>query len=275
MPEKKPSSRKMLNLEITEQVKGVDAFMTKIIKDRSVWKQFFNNPASVLAEVGFTKPLSKDTEWKYNKIFYALLTDKKLLEFVHDGDFEPRMDASQVDKYFESLKSGKFEYDPEVDVDIVNRSMDNSGSFRILMKMSLNRINEEGIFSEKYDSKKIDECVDQLMKGVDGNQSLMEMSKTVPWHAEMGEELNHVMVAVPPALALPVVVEAVACGTLACVVVPLSEEGLATESVENLQAKALSGDKDNIKALSLLGMLLEFISELADHVNDFERIVRD
>jgi hypothetical protein len=84
------------------------------------------------------------------------------------------------------------------------------------------------------------------------------------------------MIVIPPAIAVPVVAEAVACGTLACVVVPMAEGGLAAQPLEMLQAEAfITGDRDSIRALSILGLVLEFISEMADHTNEFERILRD
>jgi Na+-translocating ferredoxin:NAD+ oxidoreductase RnfE subunit len=70
------------------------------------------------------------------------------------------------------------------------------------------------------------------------------------------------------------VAEAVACGTLACVVVPMAEAGVAKQSLETLQFAAFRSDRDSIRALTILGLLLEFIGEMADHVNEFERILR-
>jgi hypothetical protein len=266
--------QELLNLEIKDHVRGVDAIMSKIIKDRSIWKEFFRNPAAVLAEMGFTAPLSKQTEWQYNRIFYALLTDKQLLKFIHEQDFEPRHSAEQVDAFFGRLKDGRVEFDTDLDVEIVGRARADVEGFRTMMSLALNRINEEGIFSRKYDPDEIERSIDLLTANSQDRTSLADMVQNLPWSDDAERDLYKVMAAIPPVAAVPVVVQAVACGTLACVVVPVAEEGVANESVERLQAQAMAGESGSIKALSLLGLLLQFIGELSDHVNDFERIVR-
>ena len=265
----------LLNLEIKDRVAGVDAILSKIIKDRSTWKEFFRNPAKVLGEMGYGRPASDETAWRYNRIFYALLTHKELLQFVesiHEGIL-PRMSGTQVDAYYDSLKSGKIEYDPEVDVDIYRSLKNNPIVFRKLLKLSLTRINQENIFEQEYTEADIDRSIDTLMEHAKENNSLAEMVKSLPWHNETDEVL-HTLAIIPPAIAVPVVAEAVACGTLACVVVPLAESGVAQQSLMTLQGDAFAGDRASIKALSTLGLLIEFISELTDHMNEFERILR-
>jgi len=267
------NEEEFLSIEIKEHVAGVDAIMSKIIKDRSMWKEFFRNPAKVLGEMGFKRPPSDENAWRYNKMFYALLTDKDLLQFIHDAGLEPHLNGQQVDSFYDNLKGGQLKYDPEIDVDIVSRLKNNPGIFRILLRLSLTRINNENIFERQYTEEDINRCIDTLLDNARENNSLSEMVRSLPWHDQTNEEF-HVMAVVPPAIAVPVVVEAVACGTLACVVVPLAESGMAKQSVETLQSTAFRGDRDSIKALTTLGLLIEFIGELADHVNEFERILR-
>lgn len=268
------SSEGPLNIEITENVARVDAVMANIIKDRSVWKEFFRNPAKVLGDMGLMRPPSEANAWRYKKMFYALLTDRDLLQFITEHDFRPHMDAPQVDRFYDGLKAGTVDFDPAIDVDIVGRVKNDPAVFGAFLKIALTRLNTEGIFEGSYDEADIDRCVTTVVGNAKANNSLSEMIKSLPWHGETDEEF-HVMAVIPPAIAVPVVAEAVACGTLACVVVPMAEGGLAKQSLETLQAEAfIQGDRDSIRALSLLGLVLEFISEMADHTNEFERVLR-
>jgi hypothetical protein len=262
-----------LSIEIKSHVVGVDAIMSKIVKDRTKWKEFFHNPAKVLGEMGFRRPVSDENAWRYNKMFYALLTDQELLQYVRHASVQPNMNAQQVDAFYDSLKGGKIEFDPEIDVDIMSRLKNNPAAFRILLKLSLHRINDEKIFTQQYTEDEIERCIDAVLDNAKENSSLSEMVKAMPWHAETDEEFQ-VMAVIPPAIAVPVVAEAVACGTLACVVVPMAEAGVAKQSLETLQFAAFRSDRDSIRALTILGLLLEFIGEMADHVNEFERILR-
>lgn len=267
-----------LSIDVTEAVSGVDAVLNKIIQDRSVWNDFFKNPAKILAEAGYSKPRSDEDNRKYNRIFYAILTNEPLMAHIHSQDFCPQMSAEQVDTFHDDLRStGAVTYDAGVDVDIIRRMLNNPSAFKKLLTLSIHAINDEGVFEKRYTKPEIDKTVAKIMANAKAGNSFAELSDVSPWQADEGDAsggLNRIMAVIPPAVAVPAVAEAVVCGTVACVVVPLAKTGTAKQSLETLSASALGGDRDSIHALKTVGLLIEFISELAAHTRNIEKVLR-
>jgi len=277
-PSKKKDKVDQLSIDVTNEVAGVDSILSKIIKDKAKWNDFFRNPAQTLAEAGYLQPYTDGDAQKYNQLFYALLTDNELMSFVHTQQFCPQMTSNQVDEFHTNLKEdGVIKYPPEVDVDIVRRLLNDAPAFKKLLTLSLSRINEEKIFDRYYSEKKINKAVSTIMANAKAGNSFSEMVSDLPWQDECDEGgsggVNRILAVIPPAVAIPVVAEAVACGTVACVVVPLAKSGLAKHSVHELGGQALSGDRDAMHAMQTIGLLFEFISELSAHIKNFEKIL--
>lgn len=262
-------SDERLTIEIQDNVRRVDGVFSKIIKDRSIWQDFFRDPYGVLCKMGFSPPGSPEQGSKYNKLFYALITSTELLQFLYDHftGFQPSTTGYR-ENAVENLRRGKIEYPTSLDVEALNHLRNTPGVYRMFLRIALNRINSQRVFSRQYSQQELEQAIEMLVAAAREGRSLAESARQHPWSDEM-EESFQVFAAIPPAISAPVVAEAVAAGTVAIPVVAIPAGGAAP--IEDQHRRAFLGETEGGRATMLLGLIFGFVGELTEHINQFER----
>lgn len=259
-------------IDVKNRCKKIDNVLTKIVKDKDSWNDFFKDPFGTMSKAGLFPPQGEGNSWKSNRIFYSMLSNKDLMRFVFDtfSKFRSNNDDKYKSKGIERLKDGKVENDTELDIEIYNHILSDEDRYRKLLALAFNGINDDGLLNKNYSEKEINEYVKELAAAATSRRSLGQDVKH-----EIAEEMSPfiVMMAVPPGVGPAVVAEAVGAGT-AVVVGPAIVFGMAEESLLELQQGALMGDDDSQKSLALINLFINFTSDFSEYLNSKERILK-
>src|SRR5688572_2030056 len=71
-------------LDIRQDLERVDPVMTKVVTDPATSAEFIRDPSAVLSRLGLHPPASRETHDRVNRVFYAVLTNTELLEYITD-----------------------------------------------------------------------------------------------------------------------------------------------------------------------------------------------
>src|SRR4051794_25669203 len=69
-------------LDIRRDLERIDPVMTQIVRDPVTSNEFIRDPSGVLSRLGLHPPASRQTHDRVNRVFYAVLTNAELMEFV-------------------------------------------------------------------------------------------------------------------------------------------------------------------------------------------------
>src|SRR5881628_589332 len=79
-----------LSLDVRKDLERVDAVMTRVVSDPATAEEFVRDPSAVLTRLGLHPETTREIHDRVNRIFYAVLTNTELMEFVleHYSKFE-------------------------------------------------------------------------------------------------------------------------------------------------------------------------------------------
>jgi hypothetical protein len=262
------NARSPLIVDATPDLKRVDKVMTRIISERATWDDFFRDPNGVFVRTGLHPPTTPEINSRTNEIFYAVLSNKPLLNLItrHFKKFRPtRAKLSKYEKiYITGLQQGEIRHDLGEDIDAINHLVSDPGTLRALLRLTLHDINRRGILQKKHSTKSIDDYVDRIVEVAVTGKSLRSEPPLESWDRNygIGKAYGGLFVEVGPVATVAVAVELAALATVFGVPPP--------PSLDVMIAEARAGDRKQIEAIAMYGKLLAFLGEFMMHVANFE-----
>lgn len=285
-----------LSMDMTRDLERVDGVMTQILKDRALWSDFLRDPNSIFVRLGLHPPTTPEINERVNRIFYATLTNKKLLKLLkeHYKDFRPSKKKFKKE-YIANLKKGVIQHDIELDLEAAHHLLQNPEALRKCLRLTLHDLNSKKILQKGYTRKEVNDYVESVVAAVQARSPISAHPKLEVWDRNygIGQPMGGLFVEVGPFVTVAAEIEVVAGITvdvLADVNVPTAtasdafveagnaaEAGSAAEAIGAslppfglLMTAASEGDKESILAIAMLGRLMDFAGELLVHVHNFE-----
>jgi hypothetical protein len=266
------TARTPLILDATNDLKRVDAVMTKVVNDRSRWDDFFSDPNGALVAHGLHPPTTSEVNSRVNDLFYAVLANKPLLELLAKALKSRRRNKAREAKYFRlyeaGLKQGQIRHDIAQDVDALSWIVSDKRRFTNALRLTLHDVNDRGLLQRKHPRKDIDAYVKHVVELASAGKSLRTLPALETWDRNygIGKAFGGLWVEVTPFVTGVAFVE-----VLVAVTVGVDHDlQPAAPSLAAMTAGARRGDRREVEALAMYGKLLAFSGELMMHVANFE-----
>ncbi|MBF0422353.1 MAG: hypothetical protein HQL73_05115 [Magnetococcales bacterium] len=255
-------------IDISEDMNRVDQAITKLLHNRSLWNDFFLQPETVLTKLGLPPRFgSKKDEWKLNRIFYALLTNKKLVRLVlqkYQVFSSTRSNSEGNKAVLDGLKQGRLVSPPNADMEAFAFFTKNQEDFRQFLTLALTDLNQKGLLFEQLTSEEVEKRINLMM------ESAAETMKNG------GKSSQDIDSGVMGCVVGPVCIAVCLVGVVAQAAVGVTPLGLGTyipngQALEELIEQSIEGDDGSAQALWTMGRLLELTGELMLFINRMER----
>jgi len=285
MARKQPKDR--LLLDITPDLRRVDAVMTQILKDRNTWVQFIHDPNGILVRLGLHPPTSPEINHRVNRIFYSILTNTSLLQLVAKHYERLHITKTSLRQRFaDGLTKATIDHDVEFDLEGVKHLLEYPKALREIFALGLHDLNNKGLFNKIYSPSQIEGYLNKLMKAIGARRPLSDHPILEQWdrHYGVGKAYGALFAEVGCFVTVAAAAEALAAITVDIyteVNVPAQAEAdtEAANAAEGgplppygvLLRRAAEGDSDSINAISILGRLLDFSAEVIVHAQTFEK----
>jgi hypothetical protein len=264
--------RDPLSIDISRDLERVDGVITTLLKDRSLWGEFFRNPNDVLVRLGLHPPTSEIINERANRIFYAALTNKKLIRLLaaHYGGFKPRQARKFHDFYDAGLKRGVIQHALQFDLEGVRHLLKSPATLRAALKLTLRDLNDKRLLETYHQPGEIDRYIDKLATAIEARLPVDEHPRLETWDRHYGVGRPHGAIFVEVAAVVTLSSAAELAVVVTAVVVAEVEVTAEGPTVAALRA-ATEGDRESIRAVATMGRLLDFGGELLVHAHNFEK----
>ncbi|GAA0274935.1 hypothetical protein GCM10010302_10710 [Streptomyces polychromogenes] len=256
-----------LILDITPDLERVDSVMTRIISDPATTNDFLRDPSGVVTRLGLHPETSREIHDRVNRVFYAVLTNRELLELLteHYSRFGPSGSDRQT---FESaIQGGELGNSLEYDIAGFEHLAGNPEMLRRVFLATLTDLNDRRILLNRYSADRITEYVDELVRAVGERRAVREFPILEEWDENYGIGKPYGglgVLEVGPAVTLVAAVEAGAIVTL------LVEVNVYADFSRDTQRRAVLGDPDAARKMATAGALFRLAGEMMVHVSNFE-----
>lgn len=257
-----------LALDCARDLERIDAVVTQIINNRQLWDEFKRDPNGVCVQLGLHPPTSPEINDRANRIFYATLTNKALIDFLSEqySNFSSTQMEDYQSYFVEGLKKGVLQNRVELDLEAADHVFRQPDALKKLYQISLHDLNDRGLFTRHYALEEIDRYIDSLVDAIGKRAPRAELPRLEEWDRSYGVGAEFGVVAEVGPVAT---VEAVAAATIA---IPVEVLGLSEQTTirEQFTRAALGGDIESSRAAATLGRLIDLGADLLLHANTFE-----
>jgi hypothetical protein len=266
------TARSPLIVDATTDLKRVDAVMTRIIRERSTWDEFFRDPNGVLIRTGLHPPTTPDINARVNEMFYAVLSNKPLLELLARTVKKHRRARAREARFAKvvetGLQRGEIRHDFAQDVAALSSMVGDRRALRNALQLTLHDLNRRGLLQRKYPKKAIDDYSTQIVDVAVTGKSLRRVPALESWDRNygIGGAFGGLWAEVVPFVTAVAFVEIAAAVTVG---VDHDLHPIAPD-LADMTAGARRGDRNQVEALAMYGKLLGFSGELLLHVANFE-----
>lgn len=265
-----------LSMDMSNDLKRVDGVLTQILKDRTTWNEFLRDPNGVLVRSGLHPPTSPEINERVNRIFYATLTNKKLLTLLskHYQKFRPSKGTAYTDEFLTNLRSGVIQHSIELDYEGLEHLLRSPKVLRQSLRLVLWDLNEKGFLQNRYRRNEINEYVDSVVAAVEARQPIVAHPKLEVWDRNygIGQPFAALFIEAGLVVTVPAAVEVLAAITVDVITdVNIPTSGPPRALVIALKATAVEGKEDSLRAIAILGRLMDFTGEVLLHAHNFEQ----
>jgi hypothetical protein len=254
-------------LDVTEDLQRVDGVMTRLVKDRTLWQEFLDDPNGVMIQLGLHPPTTEEINARVNRAMWATLGDRELLQMLEARyrTFSPeRLD--EIRRYFlDGLREGVIRHDTKYDHQALKHLLDDEVTTRRILRRTIVLMQEADALEGRYGDYEIDAYLDRLMDALREGTPVDQHPVLESWDdyygvgREGGGQLYGEGAAV---VTIFVAVQGLAYITA---VVDVGFWGVVAERSLN---DAISGDEEALRAITLLGRVLDLGSEALVHAQN-------
>jgi hypothetical protein len=256
-------------MDMRRDLVQLDRVMTQVIGDPATAEEFIRAPNQVLARLGLHPRASDDVHDRVNRIFYAVLTNVELLEYVFEryAAFDaPRADHDSVLE--EALGEGRIASDVEYDLAAAEHLFSDPAVLRRVFQLTLHDLNTRRLLEGDYTTAQLDQYIDEVVYAIQQKRPIREFPRLESWDDYYGidKEYGGLYLEVGPTVTVGAAVEAFVLVTLAI------EVNVYADVVKpEANRRAASGDPRAIRMLATAGTVIRFGGEVLLHANRFTR----
>ena len=260
--------------DVSDDLKRVDTVVTHILQDRAVWDDFVRDPNGVFIRLGLHPPTTPEINARANRIFYATLTNKKLLQLLikHYKSFRPSKKKKFSSEFLAGLKEGAVRHDIQYDLEGLQHIMGSPRTLRDVLRLALHDVNEKGILQKRHTRKAINDFIDNMVAALRNRSGAKHLPVLETWDRSygVGRSFGFGLVEVGVLVTAAVAVEV--GGVVTTVAVAVTEVDVEVGGTILTALKALeTGDPATIRAVAIMGRLMDLAGELVTHAQNFER----
>jgi hypothetical protein len=266
------TARSPLIVDATPDLQRVDSVVTRIIRERSTWDAFLQDPNGTLIATGLHPPTTPEINARVNETFYAVLSNKPLLELLAQSVKRrppAKAKAARFAKtYAAGLQRGEIRHEVAQDIDALSSIVADRATFRRALLLTLEDLNRRGLLQRKYPKRTIDDYLNQIVAVATTGKSLRAVPALESWDRNygIGKSFGGLWIEVGPFVTGVAFVE-----ILTAVTVGIDHDLHPTApNLAAMTAGARRGDRKQVEALAIYGKLLAFGGELMAHVANFE-----
>jgi hypothetical protein len=261
-------------MDMRNDLERIDRVVTQVISDPATAQELIRDPSGVLSRLGLHPPASRDTHDRVNRIFYAVLTNTELINFVIEQytseAFRERCAPALEENsraYLEGLSRGEFAHSVELDVVVADFIFGQTDVLRRIHQLSLYDLNNRGLLQNTYTTEQLDDYIDRLVESIQAREPISQRPVLEVWedpHYGVGTEFGVASIEVDPVVTVGILVE---FGVALTVAIPVLPAVVEPETIDN----ALRGDPESVRMVATAGRLLQFSGEVLTYVSNFER----
>lgn len=251
-------------IDVTQDLERIDEAFTRLLKDRDTWSNFILDPNGVMVKLGLHPPATANANERTNRIFYAVLSNRELIQLALELTQEIQPSDSEREFYIEGLRKGVIQNRIEYDLRGINQIFSETERVRQLYQIGLYDINDKGILTRRYSTDELDDYINRMIRGVQGGLSINELPTLEQWDRNYGVGTGYGFgeVEVGPVATAAAAAEFAVAFTVAVAIAP-------APAISDLFLESVSGNKDSAKALDILSRLHDFASDLMTNVQLF------
>ncbi len=260
-----------LAMDIAGDLERVDGVMTQVINDPITSEEFRRDPNGVLVRLGMHPPTTPDVNERVNRVFYAVMTNRPLLEFIidHYRGFNPANSVEYAEHHLAGLDQGRLQNRLALDLEGADHLLRDAAALREVYRLMLHDLNDRRILQRTYTAPEIDEYIDQLVEAVTARRAIADHPKLEVWDRNygIGNHYGTGCAEVGPAVTVAAGAEVVVAVTVA---IPVGILGLGPQVPSDAGVGATLGDPDALRRFATMNRVLHFAGELLTHTHRFE-----
>ena len=253
-------------VDVTRDLERIDGVVTQLLRDRSIWSEFLQDPNGVLVRLGLHPPTTAEANARTNRVFYAVLSNRDLLQIALEMAQEVQPSDSEREFHLEGLRRGVIQNRIDYDLRGVNHIFSQTDRVRRIYQIALNDLNEKGILTRTYSQEELNDYIERMIQGVQNDLSINELPTLERWDDQnygVGTGYGFGEVEVGPIATVGFGAEVVVVFTVGALIEP-------PENVNALFSLSLMGDSGSVRELDILTRLQDFTSDLLTHAESFE-----
>jgi hypothetical protein len=262
----------LLRFDLSRDLVNIDAAATRIILDNEISRQFRSDPNGTMVRVGMHPPTSPEVNERANRVFYAAMTNKALMDFVaeHFQTFTPPNIGHYQAVHDEGLRQGQIKNDIEYDLLAADHIMRQSHAMKHAFYLMLKDLNEKRILKSEYSEEEINAFLEKLIPAIIERRPIRELPVLEEWDRNYGVGgfgFGPLASEVGPFITIAVAVELAAAVTV-LLQAPKSIQTLTPSSAEF--SAASNNDQVAATRLMTIARMLQFTADLQLHAVRFE-----
>lgn len=257
-----------LAMDISKDLERIEGIMFQVINDRNTTEEFKRDPNGVLVRLGLHPPTTADVNERVNRVFYACLTNKELIQYLttHYETFKPSRMVEYQEFYIQGLKEGKLQNKLEYDLLAADHLLKQPEPLREVLKLTLYDLNKKRILVNTYTKEELDGFISRLVPAIIERKPILEHPKLEQWDRNYGVGgffYGTEAVEVGPVVTVVTLAEGVVLITIA---------GIAAQTpTERLMVQAALGDDASVKMFATMAKVMSFGADLMAYAHHFER----
>jgi hypothetical protein len=153
----------LLILDVGEKRQRADAYVDKLIMDEELQKYFFKNPSKVMSDLGIYHSSSDKPIAITNRIFYAIIANKELMDLVIGSRDHIKFQTQQNQNISTPLKQQAVQNHARSNDLTLKPYLKNEKLLRKCMLILLEDLNKKGILNQKLSRKQVMLYVEKLV----------------------------------------------------------------------------------------------------------------
>jgi hypothetical protein len=257
-----------LFLDVTDDLERVDGVMTRLVNDRPLWDDFLADPNGVMIRLGLHPETTSEISARVNRAMWACLADPELMGLLGERyrTFTPER-LEELQRYFvDGLREGVIRHEVDYDLQAIQHLLDDTDVLQRILRRTLAVMHRADAMEDEHTDAELDEYVESVVQALIARAPVRDHPKLEVWDEYYGigqEGGGQLYGEGASVLTVFVGVQGVAYVTA------LLEVGFWGVVAERAMREAISGDEGSVRAVAMLGRVLDLGGELLVHAQNY------
>lgn len=257
-------------IDVRRDLERVDEAMSEVIRSTELAEEFVRDPNGVLSRLGMHPETSPEINERVNRIFYAVLTNRELIDFITEemGSLEVPDELAEENRriHQEALERGEIRNLVEFDLAAADHLFRREEVLKRVYQLTLQDLNRQELLQERHSDEEIDGYVEALVESILARRPISEIPELERWDDNygIGTGFGAGMVEVG---AVATAVAAAEVGFAATVWVMVEGDSIVIREAE----RVIRGDPGEVRMIATAANLFRLAGEVMVHAEEFRR----